>query len=119
ARGPPGAGDEILKPRVLGVDVLLTRHRADLTLSLVVQPDRTAVEGECARGEIHHRPEHPVEIEGGADLPADLEDECDIFGALTRAVHPGVAEGEGGDRGQRLHQLPVLAIENDCFTTLL
>ena len=93
ARRPLGAGDQVLEPRVLRIDVLLAGDRADLALALLVERHRRPVERQRARRQVDHRVEHPVEVERGGDLAADVEQEGEVAGALLGGVELGVAEG--------------------------
>ena len=76
------------------------------------KPDRAAIEGECPGGEVDHRLEHPVEVEGRRDLAADLEQQGEIAGPLLDGVQLGVPEGGGGAGGEPFQQLPVLLVED-------
>ena len=80
-------------------------------MALVVEGHGGAIEGERPRGQIHDRLEHPVEVERGGDLPADVEQHREVAGSPLRGVGLGVAERVRGRRGETLEQVAVVLVE--------
>ena len=119
AGGPFGARHQILQSGVLGVDRILARDRPDLALALVVQRDRAAVEVERAGGEVDDRLQHPVEIEGGGDLAADLEQEGEVMGPPLDGMGLGVAQSARGGGGEPFEQLAVVLVERSGAASLV
>src|SRR3954453_17601154 len=110
-RCPCRPGNEVLQRRVLGVHGLLARRRPDLAVALLVQTDGAAIEIEGTRCQVDHRPEYPVEVQGGGDLSTDLEEQWQIPRPLLHRVQLGIPERGSGTGGEALEQLAVSFIE--------
>ena len=78
AGGPRRAEREILHFLGVRVDGRRTGHGADVAFSFFVQCERTKVEANGFRRDVHDRLQHPVEIERRADFPAELFNERQV-----------------------------------------
>ncbi len=112
SRRPLRAGDEVAEPGVVGVHLLLPRHGPDVARALLVKPHGAAIEGEGPRCEVDHRLEHPVDVEGGGDLAADLEQDGEVARPALGAVQLRVPQRAGRGRRESLQQLPVVGVED-------
>ena len=75
---PAGAHGEVLHRRGGSVNRVHPGDGADLTAPVVIERHRATIEVHRLRGEVHHRAQHPVEVERRADFLAHLENECQV-----------------------------------------
>ncbi len=120
---PPGRplrpDAEVAHGGVVGVELLLPGDGPELEAPLLEDPHRALVEGELARRGVHHGAEHPVEVEGGGDLPADLQQVGEAAHPLLGLEEAGVADGGGGGGGEPLEEAPVGGIEHRAAAVLV
>src|SRR5690606_32194535 len=118
AGGPFGPGGEIADAGVLQVDLGAPRHGPQVEAAVLHEAHGSPVEWDGAGGEIHHGAEDAVEVEGGGDLAADLEDYGEVPRAAIGLDQLGVADGGGGADGQAFEKRAVSRREDPALARL-